>query len=345
MGKTSIEWCDFTFNAWIGCAKVGRGCESCYAEVETFTRVQRGKGRELWGRNAARHVTGDAYWRQPLKWQRDALRDFRVGSERPRVFCGSMCDVFEDRPDLMAPRARLAELIDATPALDWLLLSKRHTMMQGGFFDSWRAACAEAHVNRYQQLPGGHVDSHAGWGECSCHLARAARGYAMPNVWRGRSASTQAEYGQALRELADTEAAVRFVSLEPLIEPVDLCLESYPAGVRPDWVIVGGESSQDGKPARVCCVDWIRSIVEQCKAAEVAVFVKQLGSSPMMEGYTCHECGAASVEGDSQAFELCDEATIGHALLDVRLRHRKGGDLSEWPSDVQVRDFPSVRTP
>jgi protein gp37 len=114
--KTAISWCDHTFNPWWGCVEVSPACDHCYAR-ELAARFQPG----LWGKDAERHIQGDGYWDQPFKWNRKAER----AGVRARVFCGSMCDVAERRPDLDAPRERLRGLIDRTPWLDWLLLSKR----------------------------------------------------------------------------------------------------------------------------------------------------------------------------------------------------------------------------
>lgn len=122
MGKgTAIEWADHTFNPWIGCLRVSPACENCYAEVSPFVRMQRGRGRELWGVNADRHQTSEAYWRQPLQWHAEALKDGKVR----RVFCASLADVFEGRSDLDPLRARLFDLIEHTKMLEWLLLTKR----------------------------------------------------------------------------------------------------------------------------------------------------------------------------------------------------------------------------
>src|SRR6185503_17179454 len=113
---SKIEWTHHTFNPWWGCTKVSPGCKHCYAETWA-KRV----GKALWGPKAPRREPSDAYWRQPLAWNADALRRGR----RARVFCASMADVFEDRRDLDASRERLWQLIAESPKLDWLLLTKR----------------------------------------------------------------------------------------------------------------------------------------------------------------------------------------------------------------------------
>jgi protein gp37 len=113
---SSIEWTHHTFNPWWGCTKVSPGCKHCYAE--TFAhRI----GQELWGPKATRRFFSDAHWREPLRWNSEAVRAGR----RSRVFCASMADVFENRNELVPLRERLWQLVADTPELDWLLLTKR----------------------------------------------------------------------------------------------------------------------------------------------------------------------------------------------------------------------------
>lgn len=116
MDETKIEWCDSTFNPWIGCSKVSAGCAHCYAE----TLMDKRYGRVQWGDAGTRSRTSAAYWRKPFAWNRKS-----VGERRRRVFCASLADVFEDRTELIGWRGDLFNLIRATPALDWLLLTKR----------------------------------------------------------------------------------------------------------------------------------------------------------------------------------------------------------------------------
>ena len=120
MGENSkIAWTDHTFNPWIGCARVSAECQNCYAE--TMDARYRFGGNVNWGKTAPRHRTGEANWRKPIVWNRQAEAE----GVRRRVFCASLADVFEGRDDLDEHRADLWELIEATPWLDWLLLTKR----------------------------------------------------------------------------------------------------------------------------------------------------------------------------------------------------------------------------
>ncbi len=125
MGKvTGISWTDHTFNPWWGCQKVSPGCQHCYAEILS----ERTGWADLWGPGGMRRFFDTRHWNEPEIWNRAAI----AAGVRRRVFCGSMCDFLEDRPDLEAQRDRLWELIQRTPALTWLLLTKRalgiHTM-------------------------------------------------------------------------------------------------------------------------------------------------------------------------------------------------------------------------
>lgn len=130
MAETShISWTDATFNPWWGCTKVSPACDNCYAE-----RDSKRYGHDIWGKDAPRRFFGDKHWGTPVKWNRDAA----VSGERKRVFCASMADVMEDRRDLDELRVRLWALIDSTPHLDWLLLSKRPQNFRRFLPASWQ---------------------------------------------------------------------------------------------------------------------------------------------------------------------------------------------------------------
>lgn len=201
MGAHSrIEWTHHTFNPWWGCVKVSPACKHCYAE-SWAKRV----GLALWGGRAPRRFFSDAHWREPLRWNLQACQ----AGERRRVFCASMADVFEARCDLDPWRERLWPLIEATPYLDWLLLTKR-------------PEC---------------VGDHVPWGRRWPH-----------NVWIGTTVENQHWADKRLPLLMHYPAAVRFVSCEPLLGALDLGRWLRAAPRQLDWVIAGGESGHKARP-------------------------------------------------------------------------------------------------
>lgn len=224
MAKNSrIEWTTHTFNPWWGCVKVSPACKHCYAEAWA-KRV----GSRVWGIKAERRFFGDKHWAEPIKWDAAAAE----AGERPRVFCASMADVFEDRRDLDDARLRLWELIEATPNLDWLLLTKRPELVR-------------------KMVP---------WGQ------------SWPtNIWLGTTVEDQEWAEERLPHLAEIPAAVRFISAEPLLGPLNI---SRWLGEHIDWVITGGES---GPKARPSSPSWFLDLLNQCMASEVPFHFKQWG--------------------------------------------------------------------
>lgn len=255
--NTNIAWCDHTFNSWRGCVKVSAGCANCYAEKLSL-RNPSVLGE--WGKDGERPIAAESYWRLPERWNAQA----RNAKTRRRVFCASLGDVFEDRPDLIAPRIRLFQLISRTPYLDWLLLTKRPENIQP--------------LLRQIPTPKGNLwDTH--W------VDEDGEGYAkhFPNVWLGTSAENQEAADTRIPLLLEILAVVRFVVCEPLLGRIDL-RPYFSASQRQytatylygglDWVIVGGES---GTKARPMNVNWAWEIREHCAFASVPFFFKQHG--------------------------------------------------------------------
>ena len=200
MAKDSkIEWTHHTFNPWWGCAKVSPACDNCYAE-SWAKRV----GSKVWGSGAPRRFFGPTHWQEPLKWNAES----EVQGVRRRVFCASMADVFERRLDLVEPRWRLWELIEKTPQLDWLLLTKRPRNVAG--MVPWDKS----------QWPS--------------------------NVWLGTTVENQAWADKRLPALLRCGAKVRFLSCEPMLGAIDLT--PWLASEAIDWVIAGGESGVNSRP-------------------------------------------------------------------------------------------------
>lgn len=200
MGENSkIEWCDHTFNPWEGCTKVSEGCKNCYAEALT-----KRFGRTQWGPTALRRRTSDSNWRKPLAWNRKAEQE----GCRYRVFCASLADVFEWNPQVEEWRFDLFIMIDQTPYLDWLLLTKRPEHIMYVLRSEFNSASFPS------------------------------------NVWLGTSVENQAAADKRVPELLNAPATVRFLSCEPLLGPVDLSQWLH----RISWVIVGGESGTQARP-------------------------------------------------------------------------------------------------
>lgn len=308
--NTKIEWCDHTFNPWIGCAKVSPGCAHCYAEA-----LNHRWGNDNWGNGKPRRRTSADNWRQPVKWNAEAgvdgwARVYRFG-HRPRVFCASMADWLDDAVPIEW-LADLLKLIRETPNLDWLLLTKRP--------ENFHARLESYNQLAAQRRPHGFV----GLG-------------APPNVWIGTSVEDQQRADERIPEFLKIPARVRFLSVEPMLGPIDLRFSCFNGsdsfGTMPGihWAIFGGES---GPKARPCNIEWIRDGVRQCRADGVAPFVKQLGADAYSD--TACNCGRNS-DGHWKGPAACYQC--GGRL---NLKEPKGGDMSEWPEDLRVREFPEV---
>ena len=172
--KSDIEWTDHTFNPWWGCTKVSPACDNCYAEA-----FSRRLGWDIWSVRNERRLLSDSNWELPLKWNAKA----ELAGTKERVFCASMSDVFEWHRGLTPLRAKLWELIDLTPQLIWLLLTKRPHL----------------------------VKRLAPWGDCW-----------PENVWIGTTVENQKWADKRLDHLEDLPTDNRFVSCEPLLGELDL---------------------------------------------------------------------------------------------------------------------------
>lgn len=371
--NSRIQWTHHTFNPWRGCSKVSAGCANCYAE----TTSNRNHGIfGSWGPNGTRVVAAESMWREPLKWDRAA----KAAGERHRVFCASMSDVFEDwggwmldakgqpcvtcdscknptehgcgeRTRLLTMndvRSRLFAMIDATPNLDWLLLTKRPENIARMMPEPICPLC--------KGKGGWETGPHSGY--CLCRVRKVIR----HNVWIGTSAENQEMFDKRVPHLLKVPAVVRFLSCEPLLGPIAMEKITLRAngqnpnelsndlgdwvspltGVFSDsplinWVIAGGES---GNKARDCNIEWVRSIVKQCKAAGTSVFVKQLGERLNVandsgmewphygdEWETIPENYMPRFQGERVSLRMAD----------------KGGNIEEWPEDLRIRQFPVVK--
>jgi len=267
MGEaTKIEWCDHTFNPWLGCAHVSEGCRNCYAE----TLMDKRYGKAEWGKGKPRRLTSEANWKLPLRW--DAAAE-KVG-ERRRVFCASLADVFDEEVS-DDWRDRLFGLIAYTRNLDWLLLTKR-TANALRYINDVRALkrpLCDSATRRRGSIVGGLV-------------VKTAHDAGWPNVWVGTSIENQKAADVRIPILLQIPVAIRFLSIEPLLGPIDLSGEwgayqygndtplrkTWLQGIQ--WAIVGGESGPGARPMHP---QWARELRDQCTAARMPFFFKQWG--------------------------------------------------------------------
>jgi protein gp37 len=235
--NSKIEWCDHTVNFVIGCTKVSEGCLHCYAEA--LDRRYQWNGGTHWGENTPRYVRPKAL--------ADCLRLNRkaVGANRnDKVFINSLSDTFEGRDDLEEARAALWAAIAMCHHLTFLLLTKRPENVLKMVPEQWRA-----------KLP--------------------------DNIWVGTTAETQQRAGERIPELLKIPAKIHFLSVEPMLEEIDIqrAMPLPSPGEEIDlcnyihWVICGGESGQKKRPFDC---EWARSMRDQCQAAGVAYFFKQV---------------------------------------------------------------------
>lgn len=314
MGENSkIEWTEHTFNPWMGCTKVSPACDGCYAEALMDLRY----GKVQWGPHGERVRTAPTNWKQPIKWDKAAA----AAGTRPRVFCASLADVFDNQvpPEW---RADLFALIRSTPNLIWLLLTKRPQNI--------------------------------------VKMVAAIEGGLPPNAALGTTVEDQQRANLNVPALLGAKQqcnpAFAFLSCEPLLGHISLHAlnlhTDFPSnalrGVRCvpdgsaegfhnepmakiDWVITGGETDQGKHKARPAHPDWFRSLRDQCAAAGVAFHFKQWGewkpldqfSTQLIEDAGIH----AVVRNDGRYAIDAAVADPPDAVFTFRMRKKAAGRL------------------
>lgn len=400
---SKIEWTDATWTCITGCTRASAGCDHCYSARMTYRLEMMGQekytGLTVLNPRGERHFNGvvkchDDELMTPLRWKKPR-----------RIFVNSMSDTFhKDVPFEFIDK--MFAVMALCPQHTFQVLTKRPERMaeylnrssgdlasgESGWLDAINRA-AMAMVNRpvFPTQSLGMIP-HPGW--------------PLPNCWLGTSVENQPAADERIPHLLRCPASVRFLSVEPMIGPVDLREINLPvpaaqktlivhpnlvpmwekAGlpthadlnepIRPihghsksldalgkivtkengvgfgmdtgiDWCIVGGES---GHGARPCNIEWIRSIIAQCKAASVPCFVKQLGAKPYCKKAECLDCnGTGFFDPDDTTGPKCDSCdgmgtADGHLddVLSHRIKDPKGGDWNEWPEDLRVREFPKA---
>lgn len=302
MQLSKIEWTDYTSNPLKylqhdtslsgddskvvwGCIHKNEDCSHCYAE-QLANRY--GRGGAFTAPNMARLT--------PFLDEKELhhIRTYKPASGK-RCFLGDMTDIFGEwvSDDLL--NHLFSNTLEIRTDVTFQILTKRADRMQK--YLSWR------------------------WGEGRIP---------MRNIWVGVSVGSQKRADEMIPLLLKTPLAMgaRFVSYEPALGPVDFSEylngrpigSPYPVGL--DWIIVGGES---GPGARPFDLEWARSVVRQCKAAKVPVFVKQLGAKPVLDGSRYNPYGTYTSSGNPSG-----------------TYSRKGGKWSEWPEDLRVREMPPL---
>ncbi len=338
INKTNIQWTDFTANpirfrdretgelvTW-ACVKVSDGCKNCYAESLALR----------YGKGAAYTVPNMAKLEPVLdeKVIHEMLTSKKLSG--CAVFLGDMTDLFgEWVPDRMI--VEIWALAAVRPDVTLQLLTKRPERAErliATYRPSGPGPFSQRVLRRAMELKPGLLELP----------------WPLPNVWMGVSAENQAMLDERAPHLLATPAAVRFLSCEPLLGPLifeqknrryHLGYHSYanetesgqPENCSIDWVIVGGES---GPHARPCNVEWIRDIVGQCQAADVPVFVKQLGAIAVV--------GELEPTGKFRTDPDSGQRQIEMKGRRLSLRSRHGSDPEEWPENLRVREFPEQAT-
>lgn len=329
---TKIEWVKNskgeqgkTWNPIAGCSRISAGCQNCYAEKMTKRLGAMGQSKYSGLLNDQGRFNGT------VKFDEAALMIPLKTKKATTFFVNSMSDLFHENVEIEWID-KIFAVMALTPQHTYQILTKRADRMR----DYCRANERSLSIHHAMYKIQAERDV-AMFGD-------NRRPFPLPNVWLIVSVENQKAADERIPLVLDTPAAVRGVSCEPLLDEVDLSFIriGYPvilnsltgeklAGDKPitenvnpvigekiDWVIVGGES---GPGARPCAVEWIRSIVEQCRSAEVPVFVKQLGKYPRIR--------------------MKSQKTVANSLQ-YHKKDPKGGDITEFPEDLRIREVPNV---
>lgn len=317
MKATKIEWTEATWNPIRGCSRVSKGCEHCYAEG--VARRFAGSGQPYEGLvRLDREGRPKAQWNGTVRFVPEHLADPLRWSRPRMVFVNSMSDLFHERLAFEEIAAVFGVMAGA-PQHTFQVLTKRPARAREffGWYEGSSGAGASAYAAMHEAMARGldvEPDDDPEW--------------PLSNVWLGVSVEDQRTADERIPVLLSLPAAVRWVSYEPALGAVDFSGEhggsdwlgdrrdDSPGEVGIDWLVVGGESGPGARPFDVA---WARSTVAACREADVPCFVKQLGSYPVVR----HPMDPTS-------------------FVPAALTHRKGGDMSEWPEDLRVREWPEV---
>jgi protein gp37 len=354
---TKIEWTDASWNpiraiygheemvrAGWHCEHVSEECEECYAEV-----INRRLGTTLGFRRQDRDKVeisiAEHILEQPLRWKRPR-----------RIFVCSMTDLFgEFVPEWMIDQ--VFAVMASCQRHTFQVLTKRPERMRAYLLDPETPGRVDCLI---EDCIAQYVDPLDRRSDDMRATARCLEDGPLPNVWLGVSAGTQKAADSRIPLLLQTPAAIRFVSYEPALGPITLDWlgpDGYPSaginsltgerrgsheeperstwGTRLDWVIVGGESGPRARPFNLA---WARSVVKKCRGANVACFVKQLGSVPIMGEVAWRSLSRTPIlNAAPHNRKVCPSDCVP-----LKFNHSKGGDIDEWPLDLRVRQWPET---
>ncbi|VXD17199.1 phage Gp37/Gp68 family protein [Planktothrix paucivesiculata] len=297
---TTIAWTDETINPIVGCSRISAGCQNCYAATAAKSaRLQQFSQYQKVGE-----------WDGTVEFVENQLDKISSWKKSKNIFFCSMADMFHKNVPFQWVE-KIFQVIEENPQHTYQILTKRPERMIE-FFDWYIARNSDHSVGLQWSIP--------------------------DNVWLGVSAENQAIADKRIPLLMQIPAKVRFLSCEPLLEPLDLSkflpiewselaedwieswpgIGSYSTNDYPNWIIVGGESGAGSRP---CHVDWIRSIASQAQSAKVPVFIKQLGSNAI--------ASSPYIDG------------VAKSHYKLKLKDRKGADINEFPEDLRIQQFPS----
>jgi protein gp37 len=302
--STNIQWCDETWNVIVGCSRISSGCQQCYAATAAKSpRLQQFPQYQTVSNWDGTVQFVESQLIKPLHWKKTK-----------NIFVCSMADLFHENVPFEWIDQVMA-VIALCPQHTFQVLTKRtlralEYFSQQSLWVKWYEAA--------QNFLWGEIGENFG-GLINLQQYFIDQPFPLPNLWLGTSTENQQMADKRIPILLQIPAAIRFLSCEPLLEEIDfrqagaiqkLISDSYEWElVNEDiqWIVVGGESGPNSRP---CHIEWLESIVQQCHAAKTPVFVKQLGANAIFGG---------------QRFKT---------------RDKKGGDIEEFPQELQVREFP-----
>lgn len=332
---SKIEWTGETWNPIVGCSVLSPGCTNCYAMRDAYRKGFNPRVPHYAG--LTKLVNGNPVWTGKLTQAPGSVLVKPLHRKIPTTyFVNSMSDLFHEdvREDWID---HVVAIMAICPRHTFQILTKRAERMRQYFSDPGLGTRIGA---RLMESARGELGAEMRVIEITHNLTFGA----LPNVWLGVSCEDQKRAVERVPHLVATRAVVRFISGEPLLGEIDLewVLRGQSRGVL-HWLIVGGES---GPRARRCHVSHIRSLVKQGASLGIQTFVKQLGANVI-------DRNDAGFDGDEpDQWPAMDYGRIEHDLdgtLDgyqgapvrIHMHNRKGGDPTEWPPDLQVRQMPA----